>query len=119
MGKLIQQVDYIYTEVYKKELYNGCSLVREIDSYLKSSGFKRTASRFYFRHGWGDALYIRESAMKSLSLSKLVLYFFMQFKFYAFQYLRYAIGLRASILRKIGGTISKIFNNIHPNHFKN
>lgn len=60
LGSHIAKVNWIYSEVNKKEVYENCSNVREIDSYLKQYGFKRVATRWVKRQGWGDALYIRE-----------------------------------------------------------
>ena len=47
----------IYCEVNRKFLYENCSQVSEIDSYLETYGFKRVATRWFVRAGWGDAIY--------------------------------------------------------------
>jgi hypothetical protein len=52
--------------VNKKEVYENCSDVYEIDRYLEKHGFKRVATRWVKRQGWGDALYIREEQSISL-----------------------------------------------------
>lgn len=59
MGQYINRAKWIYTEVNKKEVYQGCSKINEIDSFLYTAGFKRVATRWVKRQGWGDALYIR------------------------------------------------------------
>ena len=61
LGPLLDAVNYIYTEVNKVEVYEGCTLVDDLDRYLLSEGFKRVTTRWYLKEGWGDALYIRES----------------------------------------------------------
>ena len=61
LGKLLLSVDYIYTEVNKEEVYEGCTLVTDLDEFLFSNGFTRVSTRWYLKEGWGDALYIRKS----------------------------------------------------------
>lgn len=57
--KLINKIDCIYTEINEKELYKGCPLVSDIDSYLNTYGFIRVSTNIT-EHGWGDAFYIKE-----------------------------------------------------------
>jgi hypothetical protein len=54
----IQYAKAIYLEVNEKELYKGCGLINEIDSYLLQFNFKRVLTNMT-RQGWGDALYIK------------------------------------------------------------
>jgi FkbM family methyltransferase len=56
-GNLLKGLDYIYTEVNEEELYKGCALVSEIDSYVANFGFKRV-STYMTKNKWGDAFYI-------------------------------------------------------------
>lgn len=65
LGDLINQVDYIYTEVNREDLYQDCSKVEELDSWLLSQGLMRVATK-WVRQGWGDALYIRAGFVKKL-----------------------------------------------------
>ena len=58
--KYIQYAKAIYLEVNEKELYKGCGLVGEIDTFLAQYNFKRVLT-VMTRHGWGDALYILDS----------------------------------------------------------
>ena len=60
LGVLIEQVKVIYTEVNKRHVYVGCNLIQDMDTYLKSYGFRRIATRWKRRSGWGDALYITQ-----------------------------------------------------------
>ncbi len=60
MGKLLEQFKWAYLEVNKEELYKGCALVGEIDSYLSGYGFERVETLWAGNTGWGDALYIKK-----------------------------------------------------------
>jgi len=53
---ILEQVDFIYTEINTKELYKNCALVNDIDDYLKKYNFKRIKTQMT-QHGWGDAFY--------------------------------------------------------------
>lgn len=55
-GSLLEHIDYIYTEINDEEVYKGCDLVSDIDSYLASFGFKRIITKMTPAH-WGDAMY--------------------------------------------------------------
>lgn len=55
----IKEMKWIYTEVNKKEIYENCAKVSEIDSFLSSYNFSRIATRWWRNDGWGDALYVR------------------------------------------------------------
>lgn len=61
LGNLIDQVNWIYTEVSKRELYKGSTLFAELESQLNSLGFKRVFTAWDRKAGWGDALYARNS----------------------------------------------------------
>jgi FkbM family methyltransferase len=58
MGTILNNFDYVYTEVNQKELYEGCCLLGELDEFLGGKGFKRVELNMT-KFGWGDALYIR------------------------------------------------------------
>lgn len=85
-GERIKDVRWIYCEVNREYLYEGCCLVSDLDSYLKPFGFDRVATRWTY-HGWGDALYAqrklipRQSLLRSIGtkLSEWV-WFFKDFK---------------------------------------
>jgi FkbM family methyltransferase len=59
MGKLIDTVSVIYTEVEYREMYFGQPLFPEIDEYLTSRGFYLRA-KFNTSEWFGDVLYVRE-----------------------------------------------------------
>lgn len=58
LGLLIQNIDWIYLEVNKTQVYKGIGDISEVDQLLSSEGLNRIAT-FWTRFGWGDALYAR------------------------------------------------------------
>jgi len=61
LGSRIEQVRWIYSECNSEEVYKGCTLVGDLDNYLQPLGFRRVATKWTRRAGWGDCLYIRNS----------------------------------------------------------
>lgn len=59
----LQYIDYVYTEVNEQELYEGNAMVSEIDAFLE--GFTRVKSYWVGNKGWGDAIYVRDSLLKT------------------------------------------------------
>lgn len=59
MGALIKQFKWIYSEVNKEELYEGCMLIDPFDLLMLSNGFRRIETKWCGNTGWGDALYSR------------------------------------------------------------
>jgi FkbM family methyltransferase len=57
-SKLLENVDYIYSEVNQDEVYKGCLTLPHFDQFLLEKGFKR-ANLHMTQWGWGDAFYIR------------------------------------------------------------
>jgi FkbM family methyltransferase len=60
MGALLDNIDWIYTEVNSRSLYKNCTLLDELDLFLLKNGFKRVELHMTDWY-WGDALYKRES----------------------------------------------------------
>lgn len=58
LGRRLESVAVIYSEVNVESIYAGNGLIAEMDSYLLSFGFVRVDSRV-LKAGWGDALWIR------------------------------------------------------------
>lgn len=56
----LKDIDYIYTEVNREELYEGCAMIEDLDSYL--TDFTRVETK-WTNQGWGDALYIRKTLL--------------------------------------------------------
>lgn len=57
----LSNVDYVFTEINKKEVYVGCTKVKELDQIL--SDFKRVETFWVHDQGWGDGLYVRKSLL--------------------------------------------------------
>lgn len=58
MEEYLPNVDYIYTEVNSDYVYKDCSLITELDDYLKNFGLIRVETK-WTDCKWGDAFYIR------------------------------------------------------------
>ena len=58
MIKTLLYIDAIYTEINFLEMYEGCGLVDEIDSFLADYKFERRLTHDTGL-GWGDALYTK------------------------------------------------------------
>jgi len=52
----LSHVTEMTVEINKDEIYEGCSLVDEVDAFLEPFGFKRTGTH-WFHELWGDATY--------------------------------------------------------------
>lgn len=58
--KTLENIDYIYCEVNRDEVYEGAPMVEELDEFLGTYGFERVETHWpetYYT--WGDALYIK------------------------------------------------------------
>ena len=57
----LKQIDYIYCEVNRDEVYEGAPMVEELDEFLGEYGFVRVETKWpetYYT--WGDALFIKK-----------------------------------------------------------
>jgi FkbM family methyltransferase len=59
-GDCIKNADAIYCEVNTEEVYKGCALLSDLDSFLAENGFVRELLAMTGQ-GWGDALYLRKA----------------------------------------------------------
>lgn len=60
-AKTLENIDYIYCEVNRGELYENNAMIDEIDEYLNQYGFERKETFWPADwYKWGDALYIKE-----------------------------------------------------------
>jgi FkbM family methyltransferase len=59
-GDILNDIDYIYTEVNINEVYENCCLLHEIDNFLLKYNFKRVLISMT-NHGWGDAFYVKSN----------------------------------------------------------
>ena len=58
MEEYLTKVDYIYTEVNSDYVYKDCSLITELDDYLRQFGLVRVETK-WTDCKWGDAFYMR------------------------------------------------------------
>lgn len=62
VGDQLKELNYIYLEVNDQEIYKGCALLPEIDSYLENFNFVRIKTHMTRGH-WGDAFYVKERSL--------------------------------------------------------
>jgi hypothetical protein len=57
----IKYAQALYLEVNSEEVYKGCPLIGDLDTYLGARGFERVLTTMWDNGscGWGDALYVR------------------------------------------------------------
>lgn len=74
LGDRLNGVNWIYTEVSKRELYEGATLFLELEEQLRDRGFVRVFTAWDRRAGWGDALYARKSVYEVSTGQKAKIY---------------------------------------------
>lgn len=58
--KSLEQIDYIYCEVNRDEVYENNTMITELDDFLSNYNFKRVETYWPESwYKWGDALYIK------------------------------------------------------------
>lgn len=57
MGDLLRGFKWAYLEVNRDYVYEGCTLVQDIDLFMLAFGFNRVETRWV--GNWGDALYVK------------------------------------------------------------
>lgn len=55
----LSHIDYIYCEVNRDEVYEGCARVEQLDDFLSKYNFQRVETN-WGGGTWGDALYIKK-----------------------------------------------------------
>jgi hypothetical protein len=58
--KTLENVDYVYCEVNRDEVYEGNAYVEELDEFLSQYNMERVETSWEGQI-WGDALYIRKA----------------------------------------------------------
>lgn len=66
----LPHIKIINTEINYRELYDGCGLSHDIDAYLAKFGFVREAATCPYDPSWGDALFVKRSAISMSSLGQ-------------------------------------------------
>ena len=62
---VLRYTDAVYAEVNKDELYEGCTLIDELDVYLAGFGLSREDTG-WTGDGWGEAFYVRKTASRGV-----------------------------------------------------
>jgi FkbM family methyltransferase len=65
LGSLIENFDFIYSEVNRAAVYQGIKQVSQLDVFLRQAGFERIVT-VWTKANWGDALYVRSSKVGGL-----------------------------------------------------
>ena len=66
----LKHIEAINIEVNYVELYEGCVLVHELDSFLREYGFERVATISPYHQSWGDAFYVKKSIVTMFTIGK-------------------------------------------------
>ena len=108
-GELLDQIQYIYTEVFTLELYQDNGYIHEVDQYLHGKGFTRVGANINSKMGWGDALYVKIvdfGALKRISLK------YGTFRFYYDLRLKHANRRIRNRIRKMLFSIVEFFKHL-------
>jgi hypothetical protein len=57
--KSLENVDVIITKIFLKELYDGCSMLKDSDDFLRQYNFQRVLTEIV-PFGWGEAVYTKK-----------------------------------------------------------
>jgi len=102
LGDKISKAKWIYSEVNREEVYEGCAIIQEIDKYLSKFEFVRVATVWTPGVGWGDALWIKKSLIprfKKRVLNKIL--------FATWNAISYARFVKSNISNMVISIISK------------
>jgi len=86
LGSSISEIDVVYTEVNKQEVYIGCSDYSDLKKFLNTAGFEEAAIRWVPGKGWGDALFLRKGYLGNIGVRRIVSRI-LSVKFYMREYL--------------------------------
>lgn len=77
----LNNVEALVVEINRKELYEGCPHVNEIDKFLKDFNYIRIVTKWWKKTiPWGDALYIKKNKITLLKLAITTIYNFINQK---------------------------------------
>jgi FkbM family methyltransferase len=60
--KTLEKIDYLYLEVNREELYSGCPMFEQIESFVRPYGFE-LKEIFWTDRNWGDAFFVKTKIM--------------------------------------------------------
>jgi len=67
--KTLENINYIFCEVNRDEVYEGNAQIEEIDQFLFEQGFERVEVEWYYSQVFGDAFYIRKNKKNNGNVS--------------------------------------------------
>ena len=68
----LSNINFIKTEINRKEYYEDCILVKDLDKYLNNFGFIRIKTLWWkLTEPWGDALYIKKDQISTLKIFRI------------------------------------------------
>ena len=77
----LNNIEALVVEINRKELYEGCPHVNEIDNFLKDFNYIRIVTKWWKKTiPWGDALYIKKNKITLLKLAITTIYNFINQK---------------------------------------
>ncbi len=59
MGNYLKQFSCALLEINKREVYQGCALVEEVDAYMAQNGFRRVETGKWVGDSWTDGFYVQ------------------------------------------------------------
>lgn len=65
LGTILNNFDYVYTEIQITELYEKSHNLLQLDLFLYSQGFRRVETDLTYL-SWGDAFYVRYSSKRNI-----------------------------------------------------
>jgi len=71
LGSRIKSAKWIYCEVNLEEVYKNCTLLKDLDEYLKSAGFVRLSIKLAPNKTWGDAIYGTREMYSDYKIQKM------------------------------------------------
>ena len=98
-GSLLDQFNWVYSEVNREEVYKNNGMIWEVDKFLLQHGFYRKETVFT-EAGWGDALYVRQKSSSSFSIGAYKIQ--RRFEYFTWWYSKtYMAKKSRKVLRKI------------------
>ena len=67
--KTLENINYIFCEVNRDEVYEGNAKIEEVDQFLYEQGFERVEVEWYYSQVFGDAFYIRKNKKNNGNVS--------------------------------------------------
>ena len=98
---LLANCKWIYSEVNKVEIYEGCCLVEDLDKYLSDLGFRRECTRWFSDHGWGDALYVHQEKSNRTTIKNKYYMVYYQTKWYIRKIIGFSLSKLQTFIHKL------------------